>query len=374
MSRLWVLCALVSGCIYADPINQRPSVGIQRIEPTDEIYRGSPVILHANYNDPEGQTVWFGWRAYACSRDGADGPLQCDHDPFFTGVLEDADFIVPSMRDDGVTPVANVQIYLQGQDDYGATSKPTQELLLNISNDDPLVVMRKDSRYGYVVDTDINIYAAVSDADDGAVVQQLTWTVFSPEPQAMHELEDIAVDQDPDHPEQHQIGKRFKPNDVGDWEIQLEAKDPLGATFTDSVMITVVPDSPPCIAQVAPIAAPAGTALPLTEPKLFQVNIVTDDLDPFPTTTDPVLDTTAFRWSILPPGASAWQSLAATGNAVPLDPTNYAPGDIVDLRVEIADRKMILNNTPISCADSAPTCSVISTSCIQRLTWRVEVH
>jgi hypothetical protein len=39
--------------------------------------------------------------------------------------------------------------------------------------------------------------------------------------------------------------------------------------------------------------------------------------------------------------------------------------------VEIADR----NNTAITCADASPTCSVISdNSCLQRLTWRVEVR
>jgi hypothetical protein len=88
-----------------------------------------------------------------------------------------------------------------------------------------------------------------------------------------------------------------------------------------------------------------------------------------------VLRPTTFSWSILPPGASTRQPLAVTGNQVALDPASYSPGDIVELRVEIADRAMILNNTAISCADNIPTCSVISdASCIQRQTWRVEVR
>lgn len=378
MSRLWVLCALVSGCIYADPINQRPSVGIERIEPTGEIFRKSSVKLKANYDDPEGQIVWFGWRAYACTdaTPSASGARPgCDQVPFFTGVLEDADFIVPSKRADEDVPVAQVLVLLQGEDDYGATSKPTQELLLSISNSDPLVRMSKDNRPGYVVDQPLNVYAKVSDPDDGPLSPTLVWDVFSPQNQPLYDFVDFPnVQQDPLHPEEHQIGKTFTPHGVGDWEIQLVATDPLGATFEDSVTITVVPDSPPCIAQVAPIVAPAGNALPISAPTLFQVNVVTDDLDPFPTTADPVLGTSAFHWSILPPGASARQTLSATGNAVPLDPTNYAPGDIVELRVEIADRAMIANNTQFGCADNVPTCSIISTSCIQRLTWRVEVH
>ena len=54
-----------------------------------------------------------------------------------------------------------------------------------------------------------------------------------------------------------------------------------------------------------------------------------------------------------------------------LDPASYQPGDIVELRVEIKDRK----NTAITCADANPTCSTISdNACIQRQTWRVEVR
>ena len=110
----------------------------------------------------------------------------------------------------------------------------------------------------------------------------------------------------------------------------------------------------------------------MTDPTLFQVKIVDDVLDPFPTMPgDALRGTTAFSWSIKQPGASTRTTLGVTGNAASLDPANYAPGDIVELRVEIADR----SNTMISCTDASPTCSVISDdACIQRLTWRVEVH
>jgi hypothetical protein len=374
VSRLWVLCALVSGCIYAEPINQRPSLDIVQDPSNGIAYRGSLVRLTAKASDPENQVVFFQWRAYACTdaTPTATGKRPgCDEVPFYTGVLEEAAFAIPMARVDTTERLLQVIVLLEGQDDYGATAKPIQELLIDVANHAPHVVMRKDGRNGYVEDTEMSVYADVSDLDDGPRSPTLAWTVFSPQSQPGYDFTDKPVEPDPRHPELYKVGKTFKPKGIGDWEIQLVATDPFGATFTESVMITVMADAPSCIAQVAPIAAPTGSALPITEPTLFQVSVVTDDLDPFPATTDPVQGTSAFHWSIVPPGASAPQPLAATGNAVPLDPSNYAPGDIVELRVEISDRKHPL---PLGCADSAPTCSVSSSSCIQRLTWRVEVR
>jgi hypothetical protein len=112
--------------------------------------------------------------------------------------------------------------------------------------------------------------------------------------------------------------------------------------------------------------------LPVTEPTLFQVALVTDDLDSYPRlSTDPLFGTTAFAWSILPPGASERQLLVGTtGNTVDFDPGGFTPGDIVELRVEIFDRKQ----TPIQCADDLATCAIAAAGCIQRQTWRLEAR
>ena len=64
--------------------------------------------------------------------------------------------------------------------------------------------------------------------------------------------------------------------------------------------------------------------------------VVTDDLDPYPPVPgDPILGTTTFAWSLLAPGASSFASLAATSNSVALDPADYTPGDLLELRVEV---------------------------------------
>jgi hypothetical protein len=102
------------------------------------------------------------------------------------------------------------------------------------------------------------------------------------------------------------------------------------------------------------------------------VLVVTDDLDPYPSVpNDPVVGTTEFHWSIVPPGGTRQPLTGVTGNAVALDPDSYMPGDLLELRVEIQDR----NHRAVSCPDTDLTCSLTTdATCSQRLTWRVEVR
>ena len=109
----------------------------------------------------------------------------------------------------------------------------------------------------------------------------------------------------------------------------------------------------------------------MSEPTLFQVHVVADDLDPYPTIDDPYLLPTKFTWSLLAPGSTRQVLTGVSGNSVALDPASFQPGDIVELRVEIYDR----TNDAITCADGVATCSVIGdNNCLQRQTWRVEVR
>lgn len=376
VSRSWSLgvlpfvavAASSGGCFYVDAVNQRPSISIRQSS-GELAYRGSNVRLEAESNDPEGHIVFYRWRAYLCTDE-----LVCDAVPFHTEVLDATTFVVPSMRADEPVPVQAIKVILEAQDDYGAIARPHQELLIPVADHAPILDLSMRTRYGYVVDTSIDLFARVGDKDDGAEnALPLDWKVFSPMNQPSYELVDIANVPSPDAPSYLQFGKRFTPAGVGEWEVQVTATDPLGVATQKSLVINVVPDHVPCLAQWAPIAAPSTSAWPMTEPTLFQVSVVQDDLDPYPTVPgDSELGTTTFAWSIKQPGASTRTSLGVTGNAASLDPASYAPGDIIELRVEITDRNDVSPQT--QCSDD-PTCSVISDAqCIQRLTWRVEVH
>ena len=368
VGRYALLCLAVSGCFYVDPINQRPSLAIEQTS-AGVVNRGDTVTLKAKTDDPEDQFVYVHWRAQLCSSEA-----QCDQVPFFElsgDETVEASFVVPNERaTDPAQPVEAIRVVLEGQDDLGATARPEQQLLIPIADLAPTLELRKDSRYGYVEKTWLNLYAKAGDPDDWPDVPALTWEVFTPTSQPEYMLLDLDVAEDPDDPTHAQLGKQFLPDEVGEYEIRVTATDRLGASTVKSIMVSVVDDQPPCLRQLSPLVATAPAALPISEPTLFQVHVVTDDLDPYPAVADPVLGTPTFTWSLLAPGMAARQQLTGvTGNGVALDPASYQPGDILELRVEIADRNHL------TCEGDNPTCSVISDdTCLQRQTWRIEVR
>lgn len=369
---LFIATGLVSGCFYTDPLNQRPSIDIVQ-QSSAAVYRGDTVNLTSTSNDPDGGAVHFQWRAYACTDAsiGVGNAGGCDQVPFRTEVLPTFSFQVPRLRTDS-TPIESVLVLLEGTDELGATAKPVQQLIIPVTDAGPTLAVSKAYHRAYVLGQPVNVFAAVGDPDDGIMPPPaLTWTVFSPMTQPPYTLVDIAnVPADPMHPELAQFGKVFTPSDAGSWDIQVIATDPVGMTATQDIPIEVTTDQPPCITQVAPIVPPTGQTLPLDQATLFQVLVVDDDLDVYPASTDPITGVASFSWSLLPPGATQRQTLStATGNRVLLDPTSYAPGDILELRVDIQDR---VQRT--SCPDTQPTCSLGSNTCIQRQTWRVEVR
>lgn len=368
MSRIPLLLALVSGCFYGTPINQRPSITIKG-EPTEEVHRGDHLELVADAEDPDGHFVSFQWRAYACTEAGG-----CDQYPFADGLLQSFPIDVPIRLADDTTPVSLLRIVLAGKDELGATARPDEELFLPIVNRAPTLQLDRSSRYAFVTATPIEIAAKVGDADDGPAAVTLEWQTFGPPTgDTANALVDFTIGQDLDDPAHLQFGKIFTANVPGEWEIQVTATDPLGGETMASTMITIAADQPPCLKQALPIVPTGGAALPITDPTLFRVPVVIDDLDVYPPRPDDeVLGTTTFAWSVKAPGQAAHVAIpGAIGNSFAVDPASYTPGDIIEVRAEIFDR----TNDILLCPDADPTCSVISLpTCIQRQTWRVEVR
>jgi hypothetical protein len=355
-----IILLAATGCFYLDPINERPSITIVP-ESSETAHRGDTVILDAQANDPEGQYVAFTWHIQAC--EDATNVETCTP-AFFTWVGPKATFQIPPFLDDtNKTPTSSVRVVLEGVDDAGATAKPAQTLVIPVVNALPDVKLRVGSRR--VVGNPVDIFASVGDADDGPGAVQLTWQLYSPmsPPPALADIPNVS------QPDPHRIdsGKTFIPDVVGEWTIEVTAADrpgdPLAPKTVEQAMFVVAPDHAPCLGVVAP-AVPTGTQpLPMFDPTLFQVLVVNDDLDPYPGAAE-------FSWSLKPAGATQRAPIGST-NSVALDPASFTPGDIVELRVEIADRK----HTPVNCPDGNATCSVISDpTCIQRQTWRVEVR
>jgi hypothetical protein len=360
-----------SGCfLYLDPIVQRPSIDILPQSSTP-VYRGDTVAFDAIGTDPQHKAIAFTWQIFAC----VDGLLQssCEMSPFYTGTDATAKFTVPVQLVGTSVAVQSLRIQVSARDTAGATTSGDQILVVPVGDRPPIVELRADSRHGFVVNAPMAVYAKIGDSVSQELpLITLAWNVFNP-PGILFALDDLAVPQDPNDPMHVQYGKTFTPKGIGAWTIQVVATDSLATSATIMQQITVSPDHPPCLAQLTPIVPPNGDTLPITDPTLFVVDTVTDDLDPYPPTPqDPVTGVTEFQWSLMPPGGNDHVPLdGANTNRMSIDPSTYNPGDIVELRVEIFDR----NTTMLPCPDASESCSILNeTTCLQRQTWRLEIR
>jgi hypothetical protein len=370
-----VLCTgvLLTGCFYLDPVNQKPEIlgGVKcTIKNTNRpclqtgsVHRGDLLVLDVNFRDPEHReaTASFDWRVFRCTDSGATA---CDQDPFRTEQGRVFELEVPQT----MVGVRAIKVVHELRDELGAETTATAPYPIN---DPPRLVVRKDA-HAFVVGGPVKLYATVSDVDEGPDRLVMSWDVVAPAPSAAP-LEELAVMPDFENPSERTTGKLLVPDRTGEWDVRIRATDTLPElpeTTEQHLNFTVGPDEPPCLAQSLPQVPPDGASLPVAEPTLFQVAVVVDDLDPYPPL--PLEDSPgpSFTWSILAPGQGREILSGATGNSVDFDPGAFTPGEIVELRVEIFDRK----STPIPCADSVASCAISRPGCIQRQTWRVEVR
>lgn len=383
------------GCFYTDAINERPSVQIRN--DSMEPHRGAMVHLESTSSDPEGDYVSYKWRAYGCGEiDDPNDPHildNCNHsfeadykpDPTTTGVQPSFDFMVPFDYDLTATetklPTQSVVVILEAMDAQGAVARPSARLVLPVIDQQTSIVLAKSSVYRYVKGTPVDLFAKVTDDDDdptdtsfhvdftpyglnGQCVGDGTCTIAAADPSFVVNPTSSA------DVEFHQI---LTPMTTGTYSVSVVATPPVGEPQTATIDMQIVDDGAPCLDQLVPVVPPTGTALPLTEPTLFRVASVSDDLDPYPLhPNDPIFRAPRFEWSLQGPGQSTHAVIpGATNNSFAIDPASYATGDVLELRVTIHDR----NETAVSCPDGAATCSTISnTTCLQRQTWRMEVR
>lgn len=371
VAQLGLVVGTLTGCFYVEPINQRPSLDIRR-DSSDSVQRGQTVRLYTKEDDPEGHTIFYSWSVRACT-DAIDLST-CDDTAFDTGEQSEFTFTVPRYLADNATTVRALHVELTGVDEYGGALKFPQVETIAVVNASPLLEVEERSAYNFVVDTPVDLFAQYSDPDDDLEKVTLDWTAFSPT-QATATLMDLTVPPGTD-PSIANVGKTFRPNVLGEWQVRVIARDEVGPPAEKLIMFQVGPDKAPCLAQWSPIAPTAPTSyLPITETTIFQVPIVSDDLDRYPGNANPqpgdILGQATFQWSIKRPGAPGFANLGTT-NQVAIDPQQFAPGDRFEVRVEIADR----NETPLACAPGDQTCAVDANrpGCLQRQTWRVEAR
>ncbi len=355
---------LWGGCFYVESINQRPSLDIRQ-DAVGDIFRDEEVSFTAVVVDPDDSEVDVRWRVYACT--DATTFSSCDAQSSVTGDQRNFSFVVPSNRADGTTATRGIRIVLDGMDDRGATSKPSDQLQLAVKDRNPDLDLQRRSVYQqpgpqFVVDTPIDIFALYGDGDNILDSLSVTRVVLSPTQVPINIIEKSITDPD----SKRQIWWELTPQVIGEWAVEVTVRDPSMNEVKKTEKMTVVADRAPCIDTVDPLVPPAGVVPDITDERFFQVIGVNDDLDSFPRTPGGSLfGEPTFAWTVL--GPTGGRQLVSTSKQFQFDPAVYVPGTTVEIRVEIKDRKV----SPVNCADGEATCSIGANSCIQRQTWRV---
>ena len=345
-----------------DSINERPSAEIARVG-DGEVFRGAELMVRAVVDDPDRDEYELSWRAQAC--DGAPGgpgvvcaALATGTDPLFT-------FTVPSRV--GERPTLEVFVDLGVVDVHGAAARPGQRLELPVGNRPPEAEVQLDGREiegQFPPRVPITVNALGADPDGDHVT--LSWQLF---PASTSRPEDVVFETAAVQP---MTGEAYTlvPDVEGEWIVRVTANDGIETRATDTPIL-VRPDHAPCLGATEP--STGGTVL-ATAPRRFAVLVVADDLDVFPAPRpgDPDLLPATFAWSMRPAGAGGAFTAISDAASIDFDPAAFAPGDRVELRVEIDDRNL---RSFASCAPDAPTCSLEPpASCRQRKTWIVEVR
>lgn len=363
---------LLTGCFYVDPIVEPPKV---RISVSPMMERGGQATLMARFPNRDEQVGRFQWQLFACSTYHPDSEDECEDTAWVTGDVGEPTFTVTKIpiltRSDGPLAVAAV-VQLEARDGIGAVAN---DRVIYALLDAPPVLdaqLRVAAR-ALSVGAPIDLFARYSDPDSPVADVALTWTATPPAtPGAVTWESPSAPSVDTATPPHATVGRRLIPGEPGTWQVDVVATSH-GKTTHASTTIDVAPDQPPSLVLWQPGVPPPGATLPISASTLFEVLQVDDDLDAYPPLAGATQYGTAeFAWSILRPGAPGRQILdGATGNQLEFDPAAFTPGDVIELRVEVFDRQ---HRPPLSCEDSAPTCTVDPALRVQRQTWRVEIR
>lgn len=360
------MAVMGTGCFYTDTVNTEPHAQLQKETP-GTLHQLDTVTFSAyTSDDPDGDRdqLIASWVAIQCEDAAGTRCPPGNELEFFTGSIYDR-FEFQLLHK------LPVLVVLRVRDRRNAFSEDS--MLVEVENRDPalsLQVQGYEYGGGYPLGTWVQIFATGADQDpDDTLTYE--WTLYPPAGSVPENVRWEAVD-DPDD-EVYEL----EPDVDGLWSVEVRATDPDGGSATQTVPILVQADAPPCISITDPVADPVGTYILDTgdDPRRFAVLTVSDDLDPFPS-PDPdevFLGESSFRWHIATPDTGG-ALVEIDGHAAAdyfVDPNAFAPGDPVELRVEVADRI----EREIPCAADQPTCSVIGDpSCLQRVTWSIEIR
>lgn len=340
---LALVATLTPACFYTEVINVAPSAHIERVDGLPAVLPNSTIRVSAGASsDPDGDSLTYSWTAVGCAG--------CPATP---GNGMEFSYAIGGRHE-------AVSILLLVVDEHGAASET--RLTVQVANSPPSATIipqgESNDDGSFVLGRQLYFMAQGTDPD-GDLALSYSFALHPP-PAA-----------DPDRYSFEPGGGlntyTLVPDVPGMWEVEVTVRDAFNGMTTVRQTVTVAQDRPPYIAATVPEWSPEAQIILLRSagPRRFVVASVADDLDPFP--GSPNLH---FRWWVKLPGAALAEVPGHDLAELTIDPADLAPGDALEVRVEIADR---LPRT-LPCAPAQAACSLTSDDRYQRLTWSAEVR
>lgn len=352
-----------AACLYVAPINERPRARIDEVT-VGPYHVGDQVIATVSGSSDDGASRDLSviWQAQMCDQQGS-----CE--------VVDVGTSGGSIRTDAAVVVdrkGELIISAEIADGQGATD--AIELRVDVVNQAPTIEVQVANGFpdpgdsgGYVIGLPLELVGNIADPDGDELTT--TWVAFPP----MGSLSTVDVVPVDGEDESYTL----EADDPGIWEVKITADDGDGGVVEHIEQVAIAVDGPPCIGVTQPLAGPIAALV--SEPTRFTVQAVFDALDGYPKPFDahPAVGETEFRWQLASPASGG--SFVALTNPVAdvlIDPSNYAPGDRLTLRVEVDDRNNFL---PLGCDVNQALCNALDTAdptpaCTQRTTWEIEVR
>jgi hypothetical protein len=353
--------ALLSGCLFTDPVNMRPT--IQSIDVQGgAVKRGQPAKFSAVANDPEGDALTYSWAVVAgeCPTDLSPASWP-PHPAPGTSMLE-----VQAEQ-----TAAKFCVWAFVRDHYGAEAAAHYEASpINSPPTAVLAVEQPEPAKTYPAFTTFRL-SAVGSSDPENDPLTPTWSLVAPTGSKASLERCVATEE--------RIRCLYADVD-GEYDVTVVVSDQAGgATAPESTkkqILYVDPDAPPCLR----LASPAFSQEPLVhvldisngsqaQVDAFEILKVDDDGDPFPAKSDKP-NLLRFAWFV---GVNEGPLAPVNNNgerryAIPEG--TYRLGDTVRVRVQISDRLTERASREfLSCGDAA-FCP-LADECFQRATWTV---
>lgn len=352
------LSLLCGGCIlYTSPINERPTVSI--VGPAT-YQRGRSVTFTVDPTDESKPTLRYAWGVVAapCPTNGtlpSSTPFDESLAPSFTFTTSN---------------VGTFCVFVTVTDTLGAAGRATKEL--TVLNEPPSVTLTQvavvttalraasDERLPLYSRLRYKIEASDTDEVDRSrltVVAQLRTpdgSTITP-PVCDSSTKDVC----------------FTVDKPGAWTLAATVADTAPALVTAEKKIDVAPDQAPCITETSPPFGVQGVVRDANDID-FAVEEIKDDGDPLPAPLDRG-STSAFAWSWRLHGASTFtRVLVPDLPRFAFPPGFFASGQVVDVRVEVRDRR-VSQTELLTCNDAEQPQCVVRERCSQWVTWTVVV-